>query len=114
MSRDEFSLPAVTGAEDTPGLGGPDSPPQAAEGTSLRSQVMELINDVLSDPEPDSEWARSQLRTLLASHPDNPERALLEHLIGRGSTAPGSGLFLTVHGLPLQVALLIRALRTVE
>ncbi|SEP85432.1 EAL domain-containing protein [Arthrobacter sp. OV608] len=82
MSRDEFALPAFTGAEEMPGLGGPDSTPQAAENISLRSQVMELIDDVLSDPDPAGEWARVQLRKLLASYPDNPERAFLEHLIG--------------------------------
>ena len=53
MSRDESSLPAVTGAEESPGPGGPALPPQAANDTSLRAQVMELIDDVLSDPDPD-------------------------------------------------------------
>ena len=92
MSRDEFSLPAVTGAEDTPGLGGPAFPPQAVGGSSLRSQVMELINDVLSDPAPETEWARRQLRTLLASYPDNPERAFLEHLMGTRKQGAGQRL----------------------
>jgi EAL domain-containing protein (putative c-di-GMP-specific phosphodiesterase class I) len=55
-------------------------PPEAAEGTSLRAQVTELIHDVFSDPEPDGEWARSLLRKHLAANPDNPERAFLEHL----------------------------------
>ncbi|MCP8998136.1 EAL domain-containing protein [Pseudarthrobacter sp. RMG13] len=41
-----------------------------------------MINDVLTDPDPEGEWARSQLRNHLASHPDEPERALLEHLMG--------------------------------
>jgi EAL domain-containing protein (putative c-di-GMP-specific phosphodiesterase class I) len=43
---------------------------------------MELIDDVLSDPDPAGEWARSQLRKLVASYPGEPERAFLEHLIG--------------------------------
>ena len=89
MSRDEFSLPTVSGAEETPGLGGPALPQQAAEGISLRSRVMEPINDVLFDPAPEAEWARPQLRKQLAAPPDNPERAFLEHLIGIGKHGPG-------------------------
>ncbi|WP_268892368.1 EAL domain-containing protein [Arthrobacter sp. 9AX] len=42
---------------------------------------MELINDVLNDPDPDRHWARLQLRSHLARHPDEPERAFLEHLV---------------------------------
>ena len=81
MSWDEPRLPAVTGAAPFPGPGGPDSPSQYREELTLRWQVMEMINDVLADSDPESEWARTQLRELLASHPDEPERALLEHLI---------------------------------
>jgi EAL domain-containing protein (putative c-di-GMP-specific phosphodiesterase class I) len=43
--------------------------------------VLELIIDVLADPDPEGEWARSQLRAHLAAHPDEPEQALLEHLM---------------------------------
>lgn len=82
MSRDEFTLLSVTGAGETAGPGGPALPQQAAKDGSLRDQVMELINDVLTDPDPKAEWARVQLRKHLASHPDNPERAFLEHLAG--------------------------------
>lgn len=82
MSRDEFPLPAVTGAGEMSGPGGPVLPPRSVEGVSLRSQVMELIDDVLSDPDPAGEWARSQLRKLVASYPEDPARAFLEHLIG--------------------------------
>lgn len=81
MSGDESSLPAVTGADEIPGPGGPGLPPQAANAT-LRRQVLELINDVLTDPDPNGEWARCQLRKQLAAYPDDPERALLEHLMG--------------------------------
>ncbi|MGN7150708.1 EAL domain-containing protein [Arthrobacter sp. SAFR-179] len=66
---------------------------------------MELINDVLSDPAPETEWARSQLRTLLASYPDNPERAFLEHLIGTrkqaGQRLPVNGEGSTPAGRPV-------------
>lgn len=81
MSKDESSLPAVTGAEQSSEPGGTDSPPQDVDGMTLRRQVLELINDVLTDTAPEGEWARTQLRDLLAANPDEPERALLQHLI---------------------------------
>src|SRR5919106_5605759 len=81
MSWDEPFLPAVTGAATNSGPGGPGTPPEDGAETTLRQQVMEVINDVLTSSDPESEWARVQLRELLASHPDEPERALLEHLI---------------------------------
>lgn len=81
MSRDESSLPAAAGAEPSSEPGGLDSPPQDVEGSTLRRQVLELINDVLTDTAPEGEWARIQLRRLLAANPDEPERALLQHLI---------------------------------
>ncbi|WP_185982272.1 EAL domain-containing protein [Arthrobacter sp. KBS0703] len=56
-------------------------PPQDVDGLTLRRQVMELIEDVLNDPDPDRDWARAQLRDFLAAYPGNPERALLEHLV---------------------------------
>lgn len=81
MCRDEFSLPAA-GAEPMPDPGGPATrPPQDVDGLTLRRQVMELIKDVLNDPNPDHAWAPDQLRDFLAAYPGNPERALLEHLI---------------------------------
>lgn len=81
MCRDEFSLPAA-GAEQVPDPGGSAmQPPQDVDGLTLRRQVTELIEDVLNDPDPDRGWARDQLRKLLAAYPENPERALLEHLI---------------------------------
>jgi hypothetical protein len=86
MSRDEFSLPTVTGAEETPGLGGLALPQQAAEGISLRTQVIEPINDVLFDLDPGGEGARSPLRR--RAPPDNPERAFLEHLIAIAKHGP--------------------------
>lgn len=83
MSRDESALSAVTGAEETRGSGEPVLPHcPVAGGTSLRAQVVELIDDVLSDADPGGQWARAMLREQLALHPDDPERAFLEHLIG--------------------------------
>lgn len=43
--------------------------------------MLELIDDVLTDTASDGKWARIQLRRLLAANPDEPERALLQHLI---------------------------------
>lgn len=81
MSRDESSLPAATGAEPSPEPRGQDSLPRDVEGSTLRRQVLGLINDVLTDTAPEGERARLQLRRLLAANPDEPERALLQHLI---------------------------------
>ncbi|CAH0222189.1 Phytochrome-like protein cph2 [Arthrobacter sp. Bi83] len=85
MSRDE-SFPAVTGAEQSPEPGGTDSPPQDVDRTTLRGQVLDLINDVLTDTVPEGAWARTQLRELLAANADEPERALLQHLIAVTTT----------------------------
>ena len=80
MSKDEpeFFPPAGAGPEASPEPGRPASPQR---GVTLHEQVMEVINDVLADPCPERGWAQRQLRELLAAHPDEPERALLEHLI---------------------------------
>lgn len=75
MPNDEQKpLPAESGAEQSPGSGGP------RQSMSLREQVLEVINHVLADPCPEREWARAQLRELLVEYPDDPEHALLEHL----------------------------------
>lgn len=51
------------------------------DGESLRRQVLEIISDVLADSDPQKAWAREQLLDLLATHMDDPEQALLHHLI---------------------------------
>ncbi|MFC7849979.1 EAL domain-containing protein [Arthrobacter sp. NPDC057388] len=48
---------------------------------TLRRQVLEIISDVLADSDPKKAWAREQLLDLLAAHMDDPEQALLHHLI---------------------------------
>ena len=48
---------------------------------TLRRQVLEIISDVLADSDPQKAWAREQLLDLLAAHMDDPEQALLHHLI---------------------------------
>src|SRR3712207_9190645 len=49
--------------------------------STLRRQVLEIISDVLADSDPKKAWAREQLLDLLAAHMDDPEQALLHHLI---------------------------------
>lgn len=81
MSKDgpeSFPPAGPGGPEPSPEPGGPDP---SLRDVTLREQVMEIINYVLADPSPEREWARHQLRELLAEYPDEPERALLEHLI---------------------------------
>lgn len=51
------------------------------DGETLRRQVLEIISDVLADSDPQKAWAREQLLDLLATHMDDPEQALLHHLI---------------------------------
>lgn len=51
------------------------------DGETLRRQVLEIISDVLADSDPQKAWARDQLLHLLAAHMDDPEQALLHHLI---------------------------------
>jgi len=76
MSQDEEAADAS--AEPSDGQGGPEAQRRAA---SLREQVRDLIDDVLADTCTQREWARNQLRELVAQYPDDPERALLEHLV---------------------------------
>lgn len=81
MSDDESTFPDTARASPPAGQGGPGRRPGAGAGRSLNRQVAEVIRHVLADPDPEGEWARSQLRERLAAYPDHPERALLEHLI---------------------------------
>jgi EAL domain-containing protein (putative c-di-GMP-specific phosphodiesterase class I) len=81
MSDDEFTFPDTARASRPPGQGEPGRRPGAGYGRSLHGQVADVIQHVLDDPDPEGEWARSQLRERLAAYPGHPERALLEHLI---------------------------------
>ncbi|MDQ6740161.1 MAG: hypothetical protein M3021_07295 [Actinomycetota bacterium] len=81
MSQDLFSiarLPEDDLADAELGVG------QAAGEPPVRPQALEIIGSVLgSCPEADSE-AAVRLRIHVARHPDEPERALLEHLMETG------------------------------
>ncbi|MFJ6453116.1 EAL domain-containing protein [Paenarthrobacter sp. NPDC091669] len=54
------------------------SPPAMA---TMREQVNDIIESILADTEPRSEAARIRLGALLEAHPEDPQRALLEHLL---------------------------------
>ncbi|MEZ2388315.1 EAL domain-containing protein [bacterium RCC_150] len=47
---------------------------------ALRAQVLEIIDEVLSDSSAATAEVREQLRAHVAAHPGRPEEALLEHL----------------------------------
>jgi hypothetical protein len=52
---------------------------------SLRWQAQEIIDEVLRGKSPGEELARARLRRCVARHPGEPEQALLEQLMYRGS-----------------------------
>ncbi|GAB2741433.1 EAL domain-containing protein [Arthrobacter bambusae] len=54
----------------------------------LRLQVLEIIEEVLSDSSQATEAVREQLRQHIAAHPGRPEEALLEHLSSLRSEQP--------------------------
>ncbi len=85
MSMDETSFPALTDGESTAFRGPQPIPLSDVSDPTIRGQAWDIIESVLDDATPQSEWAREQLRSQMESHPGNPERALLEHLIATRS-----------------------------
>ena len=79
MSRDETSLPALTNSQSE-GLGAQAALPGDVGEITVRWQAQEIIDVLLAESDPESAWTRARLRDLVVAHPDNPERALLEHL----------------------------------
>ncbi|MBT2585149.1 EAL domain-containing protein [Arthrobacter sp. ISL-95] len=61
----------------------------AGEDMTMREQVLDIIESILADSDARSEGVRNNLRALLDARPDDPERALLEHLLETRKT-PGS------------------------
>ena len=55
---------------------------------ALRRQVLEIIDEVLSDSSQATDTVREQLRQHIAAHPGRPEEALLEHLSSLRSQQP--------------------------
>ena len=85
MSMDETSFPALTDGETTASRGPRSIPPSDVGDPTIRGQAWNIIESVLDDATPQSEWAREQLRGRMESNPGNPERALLEHLMATRS-----------------------------
>lgn len=82
-----------------PQVTSPGTPSDAAAGTTLRLQVLEIIDSLLNSAGPELEEHRARLRGHLSEHPWDPETALLRYLWGReqqGVTPPvlpGTGLW---------------------
>ncbi|MGO4804726.1 hypothetical protein AB4089_06315 [Arthrobacter sp. 2MCAF15] len=77
----------------------PASDPASDEyaGTSLRLQVLEIIDGLLNSTGPELEEHRARLRSHVTEHPWDPETALLQYLwdrdqhFGTPPALPGSG-----------------------
>jgi 5S rRNA maturation endonuclease (ribonuclease M5) len=55
----------------------------------IRHQSWEIINEILTDTDPEGSEIRNQLRRCLSKNQGNPERALLMHLMSMpGRSAP--------------------------
>lgn len=67
------------GSAQDPPASGPVAP-DAAGGTALRDQIIDIILDVLSESAPVRPEVRDGLLKHLAENPGNPEKALLDHL----------------------------------
>ncbi|UXM92070.1 EAL domain-containing protein [Paenarthrobacter sp. JL.01a] len=64
-----------------------------ADEVTMRAQVLDIIESILEDAEPRSEGARARLRELLDESPDDPEGALLQHLLlTRKTTQPAANV----------------------
>ncbi len=60
--------------------------------SGLRSQVLEIIDEVLADSSQATDAVREQLRRHVAAHPGRPEEALLEHLSSLRTQQPGTSV----------------------
>lgn len=75
-SHDPSKIPEVIVSPDT---GGNDSL------ATLLEQAQDIIDQVLSDTDPDGERLRAKLRASISRHPGRPDQALLEHLMNRNN-----------------------------
>ncbi|MFH5878504.1 EAL domain-containing protein [Arthrobacter sp. NA-172] len=85
MSTQKPSVLALTDAQgraapETSGLPATSGLPVGGDLSVLRRQVQEIIDEVLADTSPASAEVREQLSRHVDAHPDQPEKALLEHL----------------------------------
>ncbi|MDQ0031468.1 EAL domain-containing protein [Arthrobacter bambusae] len=78
MSTRKPPFRALTSAETRASPETAEPPLEQLRG--LRRQVLEIIDEVLSDSSQATDAVREQLRQHLAAHPGRPEEALLEHL----------------------------------
>ena len=69
-------------------------------GTSLRLQVLQIIDSLLNSTGPELEELRVRLRGHLKEHPWNPETALLQYLWDREQHLASPPVFGQKPGLP--------------
>ncbi|MGJ3190487.1 EAL domain-containing protein [Paenarthrobacter nitroguajacolicus] len=79
MAQEEGSLSPRDGADHARAGDGEALP--IAEDMTMREQVTDIIESILADSDPGSEDVRNKLRELVEARPDDPEGALLEHLL---------------------------------
>ena len=79
MAQEAGSFPPGGGAEHQSAEGVEAS--TFAQDMTMREQVMDIIDAILADSDPKSEGPRNKLRQLIEARPDDPEGALLEHLL---------------------------------
>jgi hypothetical protein len=90
-------LTASDGQGAVPQVPSSETPSDAAAGTTLRLQVLEIIDSLLNSAGPELEEHRARLRGHLSRHPWDPETALLRYLWDReqqgvtSAVLPGAG-----------------------
>jgi len=91
MAQEAGSLSPGNDADSSNHDGAGDTP--FADEVTMRAQVLDIIESILEDAEPRSEGARNKLRELLDARPDDPEGALLKHLLlTRKTSQPASNV----------------------
>ncbi|MEI2277373.1 EAL domain-containing protein [Paenarthrobacter ilicis] len=76
-----------------------------AHSATMREHVMEIIDEILEDPDPATKDARTRLKSLVESHPGNPSGALLKHLLQtRNSPDVGNAVPLRLVPASVQMA----------
>jgi len=78
----------------------PGTTPEDSAGTSLRLQVLEIIDSLLNSTGPELEELRVRLRGHVKEHPWDPETALLQYLWDREQQFGTPRVFVQKQGLP--------------
>ncbi|MFE4196077.1 EAL domain-containing protein [Paenarthrobacter sp. NPDC056912] len=89
MAQEAGSL-SPDGGADHPSKDAAEAP--ALDNSSMREQVKDIIESILADSESRSEGARERLRELIEARPDDPEGALLEHLLETRKVSAEAGM----------------------